>query len=319
MERILKVGTFVGQGTLGRESDFKEKHPSVAALFDALKVRKPTTELPQLSTYRASTLLAAQLGIAFDVVVGHSVGEYSALTAAGIIPSSDIGSRIISLRQDIMDQVSVGRRPAAKLTSLEGTDQTPEEFLSQVERFVEGNEGVSIGLYNSPEWLVIVGSDDALNDALKPEDLPFAARRIPLKGPFHSEAHYKEVAEQEFRAALAKEVGNWSPMTTETPAIYSNVTGRRYGSQDDLLENLVKQIYSPVHFFQSVKRIYESARDIGHQVRFFEIGPGDRFLTTLIDQTLQEEDGYSVIPINTEQQASAFRNNPDEYMASLQK
>jgi malonyl CoA-acyl carrier protein transacylase len=110
MERVIKVGTFVGQGTLGKESEFKAKHPSVAALFEALKISRPTIALPQISAYRASTLLAAHLGVNFDVVLGHSVGEYSALTAAGIIPSSDIGSRIISTRQDLMDTINVGKK-----------------------------------------------------------------------------------------------------------------------------------------------------------------------------------------------------------------
>lgn len=317
MERKIVVGTFVGQGTLGKESEFKEKHPSVAALFDALKVRRPTTELPQLSTYRASTLLATQLDIEFDVVIGHSVGEYSALTAAGIIPSSDIGSLIISLRQDIMDQVSVGRRPAAKVTPLPGRNQTSEDFIARVEEFANAHDGVSVGLYNSPEWLVLVGSDDALNEALRQENLPFAARRLPLKGPFHSGSHYRDIAESQFREAVKQEIANWNPITEATPAIYSNVTARRYTSREELLDNLVKQIYSPVHFFQGIRRIYESARDIGHRVEFFEIGPGDRFLATLIEQTLRGAEGYSVIPINTERQAAAYRNNPREYVASL--
>lgn len=317
MERKITVGAFVGQGTLGKESEFREKHPSVSALFDALKVRKPTTELPQLSTYRASTLLAAQLNIDFDVVIGHSVGEYSALTAAGVIPSSDIGSLIISLRQDIMDRVNVGRRPAAKVTPLTGTGQVSGDFITRVEDFTQGHDGISIGLYNSPEWLVIVGSDEALNDALNTGDLPFIARRLPLRGPFHSESHYREIAEADFRQTLAREISKWNPITGQTPAIYSNVTARRYRSQDELLENLVKQVYTPVHFFQGVRRIYESARDIGHRVEFFEIGPGDRFLSSLIDQTLRGEDGYSVIPINTEQQAIAYRDDPAGYVAAL--
>jgi [acyl-carrier-protein] S-malonyltransferase len=317
MERILRVGTFVGQGTLGKESDFKAKHPSVAALFDALKIRKPTTDLPQLSAYRASTLLASKLGVEFDVVIGHSVGEYSALTAAGIIPSSDIGSRIISMRQDIMDQIDVGRRPAAKISPLPDSNQSAEEFIAGVEKFADEHEGVSIGLYNSPAWLVMVGSDDSLEAAFKDEDLPFVARRVPLKGPFHSGEHYRELAEREFRSALEREVDLWNPMTRNTPAVYSNVTGTRYKNKAELRDNLVRQVYTPVRFFQGVKRVYESARDIGHVVEFFDIGPGAKFLNTLIDQTLNGEEGYKVIPINSEEQAVDYNSDPAEYLKSL--
>uniref|UniRef100_A0A450ZGG9 [acyl-carrier-protein] S-malonyltransferase n=1 Tax=Candidatus Kentrum sp. TUN TaxID=2126343 RepID=A0A450ZGG9_9GAMM len=317
MERVIKVGTFVGQGTLGRESDFKAKHPSVAALFEALKISKPTIALPQISTYRASTLLAAHLGVDFDVLLGHSVGEYSALTAAGIIPSSDIGSKIISMRQDFMDTISAGRKPAAMITPLKDSDEDPKNFIPMVEDFANQNEGISVGLYNSPTWIVLVGSDEALDAALKQEDLPFEAKRIPLKGPFHSEEHYKNVAEEDFRGALEKEMTGWRQITEETPAIYSNVTGKKYVTQEDLLTNLVKQMYSPVIFFPAIQRIYKSACDIGMQVDFFEIGPGNRFLETLIRQTLGTKTGYRVIPINTEEQAAAYRSNPSVYLASL--
>jgi len=316
MERVIKVGTFVGQGTLGKESEFRAKHPSVAALFEALKISKPTIALPQISAYRASTLLAAHSGVDFDVVLGHSVGEYSALTAAGIIPSSDIGSRIISMRQDFMDTVSVGKRPAAMVTPLKDSTDDPTDFVPMVQEFVNDHDGVTIGLYNSPTWLVLVGSDDALDAALKQEKLPFTARRIPLKGPFHSEEHYKKVAEESFRKALKKEMSDWNPITYETPAIYSNVTGERYTSLDNLFTNLVRQLYLPVMFFQAVRTIYKSARNIGMQVDFFDIGPGDRFLATLIRQTLGTEDGYRVIPINTEEQATAYRVDPEKYIAT---
>nr|VFK14555.1 MAG: Malonyl CoA-acyl carrier protein transacylase [Candidatus Kentron sp. LPFa]VFK63271.1 MAG: Malonyl CoA-acyl carrier protein transacylase [Candidatus Kentron sp. UNK]VFK70791.1 MAG: Malonyl CoA-acyl carrier protein transacylase [Candidatus Kentron sp. UNK] len=317
MERVIKVGTFVGQGTLGRESDFKAKHPSVAALFEALKISKPTIALPQISTYRASTLLAAHLGVDFDVLLGHSVGEYSALTAAGIIPSSDIGSRIISIRQDFMDTVSVGKRPAALVTPSKDSTEDPKDFIPMVEEFAEQHEGIGVGLYNSPTWMVLVGSDEALDAALKQEKLPFEAKRIPLKGPFHSLEHYKEVAEGGFREALKKEMEEWNPITEETPAIYSNLTGRKYSSQEELLTNLVRQIYSPVIFFPAIQRIYKSACDIGMQIDFFEIGPGNRFLETLIRQTLGSRIGYRVIPINTEEQATAYRHDPEAYLASL--
>ncbi|VFN03979.1 MAG: trans-AT polyketide synthase, acyltransferase and oxidoreductase domain-containing protein [Candidatus Kentron sp. G] len=318
MERVIKVGTFVGQGTLGKESEFRAKHPSVAALFEALKISKPTIALPQISAYRASTLLAAHLGVEFDVVLGHSVGEYSALTAAGIIPSSDIGSRIISTRQDLMDTISVGKRPAAMVTPRkDSTADESENFIETVKEFVDQYEGVRIGLYNSPTWLVVVGSDEALDSAFKQEKLPFTARRLPLKGPFHSEEHYKEIAEGKFRKALEADMAGWNPITKETPAIYSNVTGRRYLSEDDLLTNLVRQIYLPVLFFQAVERIYRSARHIGMQVDFFDIGPGDRFMSKLIHQTLGEKVGYRVIPINTEEQATAYRIDAEKYVASL--
>uniref|UniRef100_A0A450XUN4 [acyl-carrier-protein] S-malonyltransferase n=1 Tax=Candidatus Kentrum sp. MB TaxID=2138164 RepID=A0A450XUN4_9GAMM len=316
MERVIKVGTFVGQGTLGKESDFKAKHPSVAALFEALKISKPTIALPQISTYRASTLLAAHLGVNFDVLLGHSVGEYSALTAAGIIPSSDIGSRIISIRQDFMDTVSVGKRPAAMVTPLKDSND-PNDFIPMVEAFADEHEGISVGLYNSPTWIVLVGSDEALDAALKRDNLPFEARRIPLKGPFHSREHYESIAEGGFREALGKEMKGWRQITEETPAIYSNVTGRKYTSQDELLNNLVRQIYSPVIFFPAIQRIYKSACDIGMQIDFFEIGPGNRFLEGLIRQTLGTKVGYRVIPINTEEQATAYRYDPEAYLASL--
>jgi len=317
MERVIKVGTFVGQGTLGKESDFKAKHPSVAALFEALKISKPTISLPQISTYRASTLLAAHLGVDFDVLLGHSVGEYSALTAAGIIPSSDIGSKIISLRQDFMDTVNVGRRPAAMVTPLKEATEDTKDFIPLVEEFANQNKGVSVGLYNSPRWVVLVGSDDDLDAALKREKLPFDAKRIPLKGPFHSREHYEAIAEKGFREALQKEMDGWKQITEETPAIYSNVTGRKYSSQEDLLNNLVMQMYLPVIFFQAVQRIYKSANDIGMKVDFFEIGPGNRFLERLIRQTLGTNVGYRVIPINTEEQARAYRRDPEAYVATL--
>uniref|UniRef100_A0A450SSD6 [acyl-carrier-protein] S-malonyltransferase n=1 Tax=Candidatus Kentrum sp. DK TaxID=2126562 RepID=A0A450SSD6_9GAMM len=318
MERVIKVGTFVGQGTLGKESEFKAKHPSVATLFEALKISKPTIALPQISAYRASTLLATHLGVEFDVVLGHSVGEYSALTSAGIIPSSDIGSKTISMRQDLMDTISVGRRPAAMITPHKDSTEAPEDFIRMVEEFVGQYEGVSIGLYNSPAWLVAVGSDEALDGALKQEKLPFVAKRLPLKGPFHSEEHYREVAEGKFRESLREDMKTWNLITDATCAVYSNVTGRKYTSQEDLFENLVRQIYTPVIFYPAIERIYKSARDLGKQVDFFDIGPGDRFLSKLIKQTLTDKPGYRAIAINTEEQASAYRIDPEKYVASLE-
>ncbi|MFZ4268811.1 ACP S-malonyltransferase [Streptomyces arboris] len=200
-----------------------------------------------------------------DFLAGHSLGEYSALFAAGAF-DFETGLTLVQRRAELMGQVSGGAMAAVVGVS----EQIVEETLKQHDA-----TGVVIANYNAPEQFVLSGSHEELA-RIKPvfEEVEGVRAFVPVRvsGPFHAPA--MAPAAERFRSVLASvDVGG-----LRTPVI-SNVTGRPFGPDaQEVRALLAEQIARPVRWTDGIRYL----RDAGVSV-FTELGES-KVLTSLIDR-----------------------------------
>lgn len=206
-----------------------------------------------------------------DFFAGHSLGEYSALFAAGAF-DFETGLTLVRRRAELMGQVGGGAMAAVVGVS----EQIVEETLKQYDA-----TGVVIANYNAPEQFVLSGSREELA-RIKPvfEKVEGVRGFVPVKvsGPFHAPAMAPAAAR--FRTLLAAvDVGE-----LRTPVI-SNVTGRPFGSDaQEVRALLAEQITEPVRWTDCIRYL----RDAGVSA-FTELGES-KVLTSLIDRiTIAQE------------------------------
>lgn len=200
-----------------------------------------------------------------DFFAGHSLGEYSALLAAGAF-DFETGLTLVRRRAELMSRVSGGAMAAVVGLS----EQIVQETLRQHDA-----AGVVIANYNAPEQFVLSGSREELA-RIRPvfEKVEGVRGFVPVRvsGPFHAPA--MAPAAERFRSLLASvEVGE-----LRTPVI-SNVTGRPFGpGAGEVRELLAEQIAKPVRWTDCIRYL----RDAGVSV-FTELGES-KVLTSLIDR-----------------------------------
>lgn len=215
---------------------------SIAALM-ALNVRVKVNEIhPPPSTLHPS------------VCAGLSLGEYSALVAAGAIDFSD-AVRLVKRRGELMEQASL-KNPGT-MASIIGISLEDLKSICK-------ESGAEIANLNCPGQIVISGKKESVQKAMDLAAEKGAKKSILLNvsGPFHS-SFMKEAA-LEFKKELDK-TGFSSP----AEPIVSNATADYEKAVEDIKENLVKQLYSPVRWEESIKRIASDGCSA-----FYEIGPG---------------------------------------------
>jgi len=197
-------------------------------------------------------------GVEFDFVAGHSLGEYSALVAAGVIEFPDaIG--IVRERGRLMEEaLPAGQGGMAAIMGLP---------FEKVEEICSGAsvEGVVVPAnYNSPGQLVIAGDMKALDMAIGLAKEAGAKRVIPLpvSGPFHSPR--MQLVGQKLSQILEN-------ITFRQPEkkVVANVTADFVETKEEILAALISQVSSPVRWEESVKKIVANGVDT-----FIEVGPG---------------------------------------------
>ncbi|PWS41181.1 [acyl-carrier-protein] S-malonyltransferase [Streptomyces sp. ZEA17I] len=206
-----------------------------------------------------------------DFLAGHSLGEYSALFAAGAF-DFETGLTLVRRRAELMSQVSGGAMAAVVGLS----EQTVHDILKR-----QGATGVVIANYNAPEQFVLSGSREELariKPAFEKEEGFRGFVPVRVSGPFHAPA--MAPAADRFRSLLASvEVGD-----LRTPVI-SNVTGRPFGPDArEIRDLLAEQIAKPVRWTDSIRYL----RDAGVSV-FTELGES-KVLTSLIDRITAEQE-----------------------------
>lgn len=218
---------------------------------------------------------AVKHGITFDAVAGHSLGEYAAMVASGMLSMED-GFRVIKARAEAMDKAA-GKTEGSMAAILKLPPQKVEEICRSVEGYV-----VPVN-YNSPMQTVIAGEKSAVDkaaDALSKE----GARVMPLKvsSAFHSKL--MSDASEEF----LKQIINVS-FKPPTVSFYSNVTGKKLDDFTNIPTMLAKHIISPVKFTDELNSIKNDGIS-----GFVELGP-NKVLTGLVKKTLKD-----VIALNIE-------------------
>lgn len=266
---------FPGQGSqfVGMGRDLYENSAEAKALFDkadeilGFKITEvmfsgtadelKQTKVTQPAVFLHSVVLAKVMDIKPDAVAGHSLGEFSALVAAGALSFED-GLRLVAKRaaamQKCCEQVAGGM---AAIIALD--DEVVERVCSAV-------DGVVVAAnYNCPGQLVISGADDAVDEAcarLK-EAGARRAMRLPVGGAFHSPL--MEAARAELEQAIA-EVEFHTPVCP----IYQNVDAAAYSDAEQIKRNLIAQLTSPVRWTQITRNMLSDG--IGS---FTELGPGN--------------------------------------------
>lgn len=216
------------------------------------------TRVTQPAIFLHSVILSKVLGDRFmpDMVAGHSLGEFSALVAAGALSFED-GLRLVSKRASAMQKAcEMQDSTMAAVLGLE--DAVVEEICEKV-------PGVVVPAnYNCPGQLVISGTVEAVNTAC--ERLKEAGARralvLPVGGAFHSPL--MEPAREELATAI-------EATAFEAPScpIYQNVTAAAVTDTEAIKANLIAQLTAPVKWTQSVRQMVADGA-----VSFVEVGPG---------------------------------------------
>ncbi|MEK3800228.1 ACP S-malonyltransferase [Peribacillus sp. FSL H8-0477] len=290
---------FPGQGsqTVGMGKDFYESDQTVQSIFEEadstlgfsltdLILNGPQEELtltantqPALLTVSFALYQAVvKAGITPDYTAGHSLGEYSALTASGAMTFKEAVHTVRKRGEYMEEAVPNG---IGTMSAVLGMDQAKlEELTADITR--EGNP-VQLANINCPGQIVISGTTEGVQLASVKAKENGAKRAIPLNvsGPFHS------ILMEPAAAKLAETLSSIKIKQAITPVI-SNVTAQPVTQPEEIKDKLIEQLISPVRWEESVHTLLELGVDT-----FIEIGPG-KVLSGLIKKIDRSVSIYSV-------------------------
>lgn len=216
------------------------------------------TKVTQPAIFLHSVILAKSLGDDFkpDMVAGHSLGEFSALVAAGAL-SFEEGLKLVAKRAQAM-QKACEMQPSTMAAVLALPDEKVAEICESIE------EVVSPANYNCPGQVVISGSIEGIDKACEKMLEAGAKRAMKLKvgGAFHSEL-MKPAQEELAEAIEAAEI------KTPICPVYQNVDAKPHTDPKEIKENLIKQLTAPVRWTQDIEAMIADGAD-----EFIELGPG---------------------------------------------
>lgn len=219
------------------------------------------TKVTQPAVFLHSVISALCMGDAFqpEMVAGHSLGELSALVAAGALNFED-GLKLVYARAMAM-QKACEAAPSTMAAIVGLDDETIENICAEVS---SENNVVVPANYNCPGQLVISGNIDAVNTAC--EKLKAAGARralvLPVGGAFHSPL--MQPAKEELQAAIER-----TDFHTPQCPVYQNVDAQAHTDKEEIKANLIAQLTASVRWTQEVKQMIEDGA-----TDFTECGPG---------------------------------------------
>lgn len=273
----MKAFVFPGQGAqfVGMGKDLYENNPVAKEMFDKANeilgfnitdlmfngtdedLRQ--TKVTQPAIFLHSVILAKTMGDDFnpDMVAGHSLGEFSALVAAGALSFED-GLRLVSARAQAM-QKACEKTPSTMAAVLALPDAKVEELCASV------TEGVVVPAnYNCPGQIVISGSIEGVDAACAKMLEAGAKRALKLKvgGAFHSPLM------EPARAELADAIAHTDFHAPKCP-VYQNVNAEPQTDPKTIKKNLIAQLTAPVRWTQTIQNMIAAGADT-----VVEVGPG---------------------------------------------
>ncbi len=261
---------------------FEEASDALSVRVDKLCFEGPESELVKTENTQPAVLTASvaalrafetESGVRPVVAAGHSLGEYSALVAAGALGLTE-AVRLVKNRGRFMQEAVVeGKGAMAAIIGLDA--ETVKSTADRVAK--EDDSVVVVANYNSPEQTVISGHVEAVNRAV--DKLKEAGARkavfLNVSAPFHSplmEPAAERLREKLDEAEFAE---------ARTPVI-ANVDASVYGESDRAREVLARQVRSPVLWTQSMEKLEQFEVE-----KAFELGPG-KVLTGLLKRIRKE-------------------------------
>ena len=234
------------------------------------------TEVTQPALFVASVALAELImakGLTPSFLAGHSLGEYSALTTAGVFTFTQ-ALELVKLRGDAMSRA--GQERSGTMAAVIGLDADAVKCICD-----KASEGVEVAVpanFNSPGQIVISGNVDAVKNAMKLAEESGAIKAIELNvsGAFHSPL--MDTAKMSMKKALDE-----ISLSRARFPVVMNISAEAVSEPNEIKENLIRQLDNPVRWIETV----ETLRDLG-ATDFVEVGPG-RVLQGLnhrIDRTL---------------------------------
>jgi len=274
----MKAFVFPGQGAqfTGMGKDLYEKSPVAKEyfekandilgfritdlMFDGTAEDLRQTRVTQPAVFLHSVISAIALGDKFnpDMVAGHSLGEFSALVAAGALTFED-GLKLVYARAIAM-QKACEAEPSTMAAVLGLDDDTVEEVCESIKDNI-----VVPANYNCPGQIVISGSIEGVDQAceLLKEKGAKRALKLPVGGAFHSPL--MQPASEELQAAIDAAV-----VSQPICPVYQNVNAYPQTDPVAIKQNLIAQLTAPVRWTQTVKNMITDGA-----VEFVELGPGD--------------------------------------------
>ncbi len=302
----MTISLFSGQGSQvpGMGRDIAETSSSLMQIFEtgsdilgrdlkAICFDSPIEELsrtinaqPAIMAMSLVCLRAAMdKGFTFDGVAGHSLGEYAAMQAAGMISLED-AFRLIKARAEAMDEAANAQKGAmAAVMKI-----APEKVAEVCDNAKEYAAAVN---YNSPVQTVVAGTPEGIAE-VSAVFAEMKARVVTLNvaGAFHSKL---------MQSAADKFYETAKTISFKAPQVkyYSNVTGGELTDFSDMASILAKHIVSPVRFTSELAAMQEAGADT-----FYEFGPG-KTLTGLVKKTLSGVNTVNISDVKSLEEAFA--------------
>ena len=251
-------------------------------MFEGTDVDLKQTKVTQPAVFLHSVITAICMGDAFkpEMVAGHSLGEFSALVAAGALSFED-GLKLVYARAMAM-QKACEKQPSTMAAIIGLADEKVEEICAEVSKM---GKGVCVAAnYNNPGQLVISGDIEAINEACEQLKAAGAKRALILKvgGAFHSPL--MQPAKDELQTAIE----NTEFHTPKCP-VYQNVDANAHTDAAEIKANLIAQLTSPVRWTQIVQHMIADGA-----TEFTECGPG-KALQGMISKINKEVNVHGVV------------------------
>lgn len=292
----MKAYVFPGQGAqfVGMGKDLYDNNPKAKALFDeadqilGYKITDvmfagtdeelKQTKVTQPAVFLHSVISAICKGDEYEMVAGHSLGEFSALVAAKALSFAD-GLKLVYARAMAMQKAC--EKALSTMAAIIGlSDEVVEDICKEVSS--EGNVVVPAN-FNCPGQLVISGNIEAVNAACEKLKAAGAKRALVLKvgGAFHSPL--MEPARAELAAAIEK-----TEFAKPVCPVYQNYDAKVHEEPEEIKQNLIAQLTSPVRWTEEVNNMVADGA-----TEFVECGPG-KALQGMIGRICKSNESVSV-------------------------